>query len=71
VYAIRLIDYHDGIVDVYVQGTCDQIQDNLDAFDFQCPENIHALFPPEQMKYHLISEVEEQCDLFVSAGDAT
>jgi len=32
-YDSQFVDYHDGIVDVYVQGTCDQIQDNLDAFD--------------------------------------
>jgi hypothetical protein len=62
-YVSQFVDYHDGIVDVSVQGTCDQIQGNLDAFDFQCPKNLHTLFPADQMKYHLISEAEEQCDL--------
>ena len=60
----HFVDYHDDIVDVVVQGTCKKIQDNLDSFYFQCPKNLYALFLGEQMKYHLISETEEQCDPF-------
>jgi hypothetical protein len=41
----------------------EHIQDDLDAFDCQHPNDVHALFPAKQMKYHLMSEAKEQYGL--------
>ena len=54
-----LVNFHNDVVIDTVEGTCEQIQDKFDAFDFQCTENIHSLFPVEQMKYHFINRAEE------------
>ena len=55
----HLVNSQDDIVVDTVEGTCEQIQDKFDAFDFQCMENLRSLFPVEQMKYNF--GVEEQC----------
>ena len=59
----QLSNYHDDIVVNVVQEILEQIQDDLDAFDFQCLDDVHALFLVEKMKYHLISEANEQFGL--------
>jgi len=51
----------DDMVDVTVKRTCEQIHDDLDAFNCQRQNNVYALFPAEQMKFSLISEAEESC----------
>ena len=55
----HLVNFQSDIVIDTVEGTCEKIQDKFHAFDFQCMENIHSLFPAKQMKYHF--GVEEQC----------
>ena len=55
----HLVNSQDDIVIDTIEGACEQIQDKFDAFDFQCMENIHSLFPTEQMKYHFINGAEE------------
>ena len=48
----HLVNFQNDVVIDTIEGTCVQIQDKFDAFDFQCMENLHSLFPAEQMKYH-------------------
>ena len=43
----HLVNSQDDIVADIVEGTCEQIQDKFDAFDFQCMENIHSQFLAE------------------------
>ena len=59
------MEKEDQLVDIVVgtiQEILEQILDNFDAFAFQWLENLHSLFLVEQMKYHVISGAEEQCD---------
>ena len=42
----------------------DQIhEETFHQISYLTVHDVHALFPAEQIKYHLISEEEEQCDL--------
>ena len=38
-------------------------EDTVHQISYLTVHDVHALFPVEQIKYHLISEVEKQCDL--------
>ena len=55
----QLVDSHDDIVVNVVEEILEQIQDNLDAFDFQCLNGVYALFLDEIMKYRLVNKAEE------------
>ena len=42
----------------------DQIhEETIHQISYLTVHDVHALFPVEQIKYHLISEAKEQCDL--------
>ena len=58
----HFVNSQDDIVVDTVEGTCERIHDKFATFYFQCLENLHSLFSAEQMKYHFISEAEQQCD---------
>ena len=62
----HLVNFHNDVFIDVVEGTCEQIQDKFGAFDFQCMENLHSLFPIEQMKYHFINGAEKQYDFCIS-----
>ena len=51
----HLANFQNDVVIDTVEGACEQIQDKIDAFVFQCMENLHSLFIEEQMKYHFIN----------------
>ena len=51
----QFVDSQDGIV-VVAQEICEKIQDDFDAFDFQCSNDVHALFLTESMKHRLINK---------------
>ena len=57
----QLVDSHDDIVVNVVQEILEQIQYNIDAFDFQHLNGVYAIFLAELMKYRLINKAKEQC----------
>jgi len=55
-YMDQFVDPHDDIVIDDAHRNFEQIQDDLDTFDCQRSNDVHALFLAHPMKYHLINE---------------